>query len=73
MEARLWVERLDSDVDGRSVVVRIAPKGERVYRSAQKAVETLTEEIMSVCAGDEIDVARRSLQAMRRKLIDMAY
>jgi MarR family transcriptional regulator for hemolysin len=73
MEARQWVKRLDSDSDGRSVVVRIAPKGEKVYRSAEQAVERMTAEIMAVCAEAEIDVVRRSLQSMRRKLIDMAY
>jgi MarR family transcriptional regulator for hemolysin len=73
MEARRLVERLDSDSDGRSVVVRIAPAGKALYRRAEKAVERLTAEIMAVCAADEIDVVRRSLQAMRRKLIEMAY
>lgn len=73
MEARKLIARLDSDSDGRSVVVRITPHGERAYRRAAKAVERLTEEIMAVCAGDEIAVVRRSLQTMRRKLIEMQY
>jgi DNA-binding MarR family transcriptional regulator len=73
MSAQGWVERLDSEHDGRSVVVRIAPKGEKLYRRAEVAVDALTNEIMAVCPESEIDRVRRSLQAMRRKLIDMNY
>ena len=73
MEARGWVERLDSASDGRSVVVRIAPKGMRLYRRAEVAVDALTAEIMAVCGEREIAGVRRSLQAMRLKLIAMSY
>lgn len=73
MSAHGWVERLDSAHDGRSVVVRIAPKGEKLYRRAEVAVDALTNEIMAVCPESDIDRVRRSLQAMRRKLIDMNY
>ncbi|CAN5776278.1 N/A [soil metagenome] len=73
MEERGWVERIDSDHDGRSVVVRIAPKGEKLYRRAEVAVDALTNDIMAVCSPTDIDRVRRSLQAMRSKLIDMAY
>ncbi|MET0542490.1 MAG: MarR family winged helix-turn-helix transcriptional regulator [Variovorax sp.] len=73
MEERRWVERSDSSSDGRSVVVRIAPKGEKLYRRAEAAVEKLTDDIMAVCPPDDIDRVRRSLQAMRSKLIEMSY
>lgn len=73
MEDRGWVERADSSSDGRSVVVRIAPKGERLYRKAEVAVDALTNEIMAVCPQGEIDRVRKSLQAMRAKLIDMSF
>lgn len=73
MEDRGWVERTDSSSDGRSVVVRIAPKGERLYRKAEAAVDKLTNEIMAVCPKGEIDRVRKSLQAMRTKLIDMSF
>lgn len=73
MEERGWVERLDSSSDGRSVVVRIAPKGEKLYRRAEAAVDKLTGEVMSVCAPGEIERVRKSLQAMRAKLIDMSF
>lgn len=73
MEARNWVKRLASESDGRSVVVQIAPKGARLYRRAERAVDALTAEIMQVCPQVEIGRVRHSLQAMRAKLIDMSY
>ncbi len=73
LETRELVERVDSADDGRSVVVRVAPKGEKLYRRAERAVNPLTQEIMAVCSDADIERVRRSLQAMRHKLIDMAY
>lgn len=73
LEARSAVERLDSKSDRRSVVVRIAPTGKRLYRRAEVAVDALTAEIMAVCGEKEIAGVRRALQAMRLKLIDMSY
>ena len=55
------------------MVVRIAPKGEQLYRRAEIAVDVLTDDIMAVCPPAEIDRVRKSLQAMRRKLIEMSY
>ncbi|MDM0047040.1 MarR family transcriptional regulator [Variovorax dokdonensis] len=73
MEERGWVARTDSSSDGRAVVVRIAPKGEKVYRRAEQAVDKLTEEAMSVCPPGDLARVRKSLQAMRGKLIEMGY
>ncbi|MDB5819827.1 MAG: marR family protein [Rhizobacter sp.] len=73
MEERQWVRRLGSEADGRSVIVKIAPKGATLYRRAERAVDALTDEIMAVCPEAEIDRVRRSLQAMREKLIAMSY
>ncbi len=73
MEARKWVERLDSEQDGRAVVVRITPDGARVYRRAEATVDALTDDILSVCAPKDIDRLRRSLQTMRARLIAMKY
>lgn len=71
MEAQNWVRRVGSESDGRSVVVQIAPKGARLYRRAEKAADALTAQIMAVCSGTDIDRVRRSLQAMREKLMEM--
>lgn len=73
MEERGWVERTGSDQDGRSVVVRLAPKGRRVYEKAEAAVEALTEDVLSVCSPAEITRVRKSLQALRARLIDSGY
>ena len=73
LEARELVERIDSAHDGRSVVVRATPKGEKLYRRAERAVDPLTNDIMAVCSEADIERVRRSLQAMRSKLIEMAY
>lgn len=72
MEARDWIQRLDAEHDGRSVMVRCAPKGKEVYDRAESAVSRLTDEILAVCSAGHIDIVRRSLQAMRSKLMDMA-
>jgi len=71
MEAQKWIRRVGSDSDGRSVVVQIVPKGAKLYRRAEKAVDALTDEILSVCPEAEISRVRRSLQTMREKLIAM--
>jgi MarR family transcriptional regulator for hemolysin len=73
LEARELVERIDSAHDGRSVVVHATAKGEKLYRRAEKAVDPLTNDIMAVCSDADIERVRRSLQAMRGKLIEMAY
>jgi DNA-binding MarR family transcriptional regulator len=71
MEAQDWVRRVGSESDGRSVVVQIAPKGASLYKRAEKAVDALTDEIMAACPTSDIERVRRSLQAMRAKLIEM--
>ena len=71
MEAQDWIARGASGDDGRSVVVRIAPKGARLYRRAEKAVDVLTDEVIAACPADDIGRVRRSLQTMRTKLIEM--
>ena len=73
MEGKGWVERTESDSDGRSIVVRLAPKGEKLYRRAEAVVEPLTNDIMSVCPEADVARVRRSLQAVRKKLIEMNY
>jgi MarR family transcriptional regulator for hemolysin len=73
LEARELVERIDSAHDGRSVVVHATAEGEKLYRRAEKAVDPLTNDIMAVCSDADIERVRRSLQAMRGKLIEMAY
>jgi MarR family transcriptional regulator for hemolysin len=73
LEARELVERIDSAHDGRSVVVHATAKGEKLYRRAERAVDPLTQDILAVCSDADIERVRRSLQAMRGKLIDMAY
>jgi MarR family transcriptional regulator for hemolysin len=72
MEERGWVERAGSDQDGRSVMVRIAPEGKKLYARAVRPVDALTAEITSACSASDIARVRQSLQAMRRKLIDMS-
>lgn len=71
MEAQDWVKRSASPTDARSVVVQIAPKGATLYRKAEKAVDALTDEVMAACPAGDIERVRRSLQAMREKLIEM--
>ena len=73
MEERGWVERTGSDQDGRSVVVRLATKGRRVYEKAEAAVDALTEDILSVCSPTEIARVRKSLQTLRARLIENGY
>ncbi len=73
MEERGWIERTGSEQDGRSVVVRIAPKGRKIYTEAEVAVDAVTDEVLAVCAAGEVDRVRKSLQAMRGKLIAMGH
>ena len=73
MEARGLVERLDSERDRRAVVVSITADGAAVYRRAETSVDVLTDDILSVCPTQDIDRVRRSLQAMRARLIAMKY
>jgi DNA-binding MarR family transcriptional regulator len=71
MEARKWIRRLGSSDDRRSVVVHIRPKGAQLYKRAEKKVEALTDEVMAACPPAEINGVRRSLKAMREKLMRM--
>jgi MarR family transcriptional regulator for hemolysin len=73
MEERQWVERAGSEHDGRAVVVRIAPRGRKIYRQAERTVDALTREITAVCTPGDIDRVRSSLQKMRGKLMAMSY
>ncbi|MFT3721859.1 MarR family winged helix-turn-helix transcriptional regulator [Pseudorhodoferax sp.] len=73
MQERHWVERTAAEHDGRSVLVRIAPPGRAVYTRAAKAVEALTDEVLAACTPAEIARVRKSLQALRERLIAFGY
>jgi MarR family transcriptional regulator for hemolysin len=70
MEDKQWVSRSGDAKDGRAVIVSIAPKGRRMYARAEAVIDTLTDDILSVCSADEIDRLRQSLHAIRGRLIE---
>ncbi|MFT3801899.1 MAG: MarR family transcriptional regulator [Burkholderiaceae bacterium] len=73
MQERRWVERTAAEHDGRSVLVRVTPRGRAMYARAEAAVDALTDEVLDVCTPAEIARMRKSLQAMRKRLIDFGY
>ncbi|MFT4265916.1 MAG: MarR family transcriptional regulator [Xenophilus sp.] len=73
MQARRWVERTGAEYDGRAVLVRIAPRGRTVHARAEAAVDELTGRVLSACAPAEIAQVRKSLQAMRERLIESGF
>ena len=73
MEERGWIERTGTEHDGRAVLVRIAPRGRGIHAKAETAVDALTDDILSTCSDAEVKRMRKSLQAMRQRLIDAGY
>ncbi len=73
MQERGWIERTGTEHDGRAVLVRIAPRGRAVHARAEKAVDALTAQVLSACTPAEVARVRRSLRAMRERLIASGY
>ncbi|WP_233584605.1 MarR family winged helix-turn-helix transcriptional regulator [Aquabacterium soli] len=71
MEDKGWVERTSSDSDRRAVLVRIAPKGAALFKKAKAEVDKITDQILAEHSEEDIAHLRRTLRALRGKLIEM--
>lgn len=64
LERGKLVKRTKSPIDGRSITLRLTPKGARIARLTRGTVESVVREVLSRTAGSEVAAARRVLEAI---------
>jgi len=71
MEARDWVQRTVLAHDRRNVVSNITQAGRDVFDRAKVVVDAVTDDITRANSPQDLDELRRTLRAMRERLIEM--
>jgi len=67
LEARGYVERIPSPVDGRSKLIRTTDRGERSIETAWKAIEQVESEWMQVLGAGNLEKLRSQLRKINEQ------